>query len=185
MTKKESVKIDDLCRNGPIPIEQLRSHMIEFVKLNNRRLLSLRRMMPNIDGQHIHYVVLFIIDPKDCKSAELPVYAAIPRGKPYIWCDRLPRVMYDYDLQIGFPIGHFFVSTLKRFVAPAMLSLMALYLKGRGLIQKKIPHLGSFVSCRRGHGEVMMIRRDGSVMIFQVWCDVEIESKSVRCAEKI
>jgi len=54
MTKKESVKIDDLCRNGPIPIEQLRSHMIDFVKLNNHRLLRLRRMMPNIDGQPIH-----------------------------------------------------------------------------------------------------------------------------------
>ena len=39
MTKKESGKLDDLCRNGPIPVEQLRSHMIDFVKLNNRRLL--------------------------------------------------------------------------------------------------------------------------------------------------
>ena len=63
MTKKESVKIDDLCRNGPIPIEQLRSHMIDFVKLNNRRLLRLRRMMPNIDGQPIHYVVSFDRSP--------------------------------------------------------------------------------------------------------------------------
>ena len=42
MTKKESVKIDDLCRNGPILIEQLRSHMIDFEKRNNRRLLRLR-----------------------------------------------------------------------------------------------------------------------------------------------
>ena len=69
MTKKESVKIDDLCRNGPIPIEQLRSHMIDFVKLNNRRLLRLRRMMPNIDGKPIHYVVSLVTDPKDCTSA--------------------------------------------------------------------------------------------------------------------
>ena len=104
MTKKESGKLDDLCRNGPIPIEQLRSHMIDFVKLNNRRLLPLRRMKPNIDSQPIHYVVSFVTDPEDCTSAKLPVYATTPRGKPYIWCERLPRVMYDFDLQIGFPM---------------------------------------------------------------------------------
>ena len=119
--------------------------MIEFVKPNDRRLLHLRRMIPNIGGQPLHYVVSFVIDPEDCKSAELPVYATTPSGKPYIQCERFTRVIYDFDLQIGFPIGHFFVSTLKRFVTPAMMSLVALYLKGRGLVRKKTPHFGSFI----------------------------------------
>ena len=118
--------------------------MIKFVKLNNRRLLRLRKMMPNIDGQPVHYVVSFVVDPEDCNSAELPVYTTTRRDKPYIWCERFTRVIYDFDLQIGLPIGHFFVSTLKWFVTPAMLSLVAMYLKGRGLVRKKTPHFGSF-----------------------------------------
>ena len=144
LTKKESGQLDDMCRDGPVPVEQLRSKMIDFAKVNNRRLLRLRRMKPNIDGKPIHYVVSLVTDPEVCTSAKLPVYATTPSGKPYIWCERLPRVMYDFELQIGFPIGHFFVSTLKRFVTPSMKSLVGLYLKGRGLVRTKTPHFGSF-----------------------------------------
>jgi len=33
LTKKESGKLDDMCRNGPIPVEQLRNNMIDFANV--------------------------------------------------------------------------------------------------------------------------------------------------------
>jgi len=133
LTKKEATRIDKLCRKGPVPIRKLRSYIIESAKNDDRGLLRLRRMLPDIAGHPVHYVVSLVSNPQGCTSIDLSVFAVTPSGKPYIWFEQLVNVRYDFELKIGFPIGYFFVSNLKRFVTMVMLSLLAIYLKGEAL----------------------------------------------------
>ena len=62
--------------------------------------------------------------------------------------------VYDFDLPFGFTIGHFYPTTLTKFLTSSMLELLDMSVKGKGNKRTKTKHEGRFYIIGNRHSKM-------------------------------
>ena len=145
LTAKQAKSLDGLCKKSFLSIEKFMKCVIDFSTTNETKFIRIRRMSPMISGKKYKYIVSVVSSPLNAQTESyLNEFGHSISGETTIWSSTLPKNQYDFDTLHGFPIGHFFPSTLEKFINQQMMSLVSSYLTGRGLSRCISPHFGSF-----------------------------------------
>ena len=75
-------------------------------------------------------------------------------NKPSIWARFNKDQHYNFDLPFGFPVGHFYPTTLVKFLTPSMLDLLTISVKGKGIPRTKTRHEGQFHIIGHRHSQM-------------------------------
>ena len=144
LTAKQCKTLDERCMKQHINIHEFIEYMNVLTIANGKGFVRVHRMYPQDNHKQRKYIVSLIKDPLTEAETNTKVFAVAFNGSPYVWSEERPHQSHDCDLPHGFPLGHFFPSTLSKFLTIPMIWLISLYIKCKGLRRAKTNHTGSF-----------------------------------------